>query len=228
MPSSNNSTTTWTTASSSLVSEYYPKKIFVSVSYSTTESQLRSFFGQYGQINYVSIPKHEDGKSKGMAFVGFRWHEDASEAIHLLHGAVLDRFTLHPQWARANKSTRTKKTTIGLSKGLVDNHKSADAQIAQVSLKKLRKAIMQARKAKKLTQRDLATAINEKPQVVGEYESGRAIPSSRMISKLERNLGVKLPRPVQAPPAEQKAEEKAGGAGAKGVGVTRGGPPKRR
>ncbi|KAK1746739.1 multiprotein-bridging factor 1 [Skeletonema marinoi] len=39
--------------------------------------------------------------------------------------------------------------------------------------KSLSKAIQQARMAKKMTQKDLATRINEKPQVVGEYESGK-------------------------------------------------------
>ena len=34
--------------------------------------------------------------------------------------------------------------------------------------------------------------INEKPQVVNEYESGRAIPNQQVISKLERAVGVKL------------------------------------
>jgi putative transcription factor len=41
--------------------------------------------------------------------------------------------------------------------------------------KSLSKAIMQARTAKKIT-KELATAINEKPQVVAEYESGKAFP----------------------------------------------------
>lgn len=40
----------------------------------------------------------------------------------------------------------------------------------------------------------LPQAINEKPQVVGEYESGKAIPNPQLISKLERALGVRLPR----------------------------------
>ena len=46
-------------------------------------------------------------------------------------------------------------------------------KIARVD-KSLSKAIMQARTAKKMTQKELATAINEKPQVVAEYESGKA------------------------------------------------------
>ena len=101
-------------------------------------------------------------------------------------------------------------------------------RIAKVD-KSLSKAIQQARMAKKMTQKELATAINEKPQVVGEYESGKAIPNPQIISKLERKLGCKLPRPgkSKAPP---KAAGAKGGAGGKtgGGGATRGGPPKRR
>ncbi|PON31491.1 Transcription regulator, DNA-binding [Parasponia andersonii] len=56
----------------------------------------------------------------------------------------------------------------------------------------LKKAIMQARMEKKLTQSQLAQIINEKPQVIQEYESGKAIPNQQIIPKLERSLGVKL------------------------------------
>jgi hypothetical protein len=34
--------------------------------------------------------------------------------------------------------------------------------------------------------------INEKPQIIQEYESGKAIPNQQIIGKLERALGVKL------------------------------------
>jgi putative transcription factor len=56
--------------------------------------------------------------------------------------------------------------------------------------KSLGQAIMKARMAKKLTQKQLATAINEKPQVVGQYEQGSAIPNPQIISKLERQVRV--------------------------------------
>ncbi|KAG7034903.1 Multiprotein-bridging factor 1b [Cucurbita argyrosperma subsp. argyrosperma] len=56
----------------------------------------------------------------------------------------------------------------------------------------LKKAIMQARMEKKLTQSQLAQLINEKPQVIQEYESGKAIPNQQIITKLERALGAKL------------------------------------
>jgi putative transcription factor len=51
---------------------------------------------------------------------------------------------------------------------------------------------MQARLEKKLTQAQLAQQINEKPQIIQEYESGKAIPNNQIIAKLERVLGVKL------------------------------------
>jgi len=89
--------------------------------------------------------------------------------------------------------------------------------------KALSKAIMEARMAKKMTQKDLATKINEKPQVVGEYESGKAIPNGQIIIKMEKVLGVKLPRLGKKPVAAKTAS-----AAAAKPGVVRGGPPKRR
>ena len=83
-----------------------------------------------------------------------------------------------------------------------------------------------------MTQKELATAINEKPQVVAEYESGKAIPNGQIIGKLERQLGVKLPRPGNKSSAPAKTGTTGtGGAVTKpgtGGGVVRGGPPKRR
>jgi putative transcription factor len=54
------------------------------------------------------------------------------------------------------------------------------------------KAIQTARMDKELTQKDLAQKINEKPSVIQDYESGKAIPSPQILSKMERSLGVKL------------------------------------
>ena len=46
-----------------------------------------------------------------------------------------------------------------------------------------------------MTQKALATAINEKPTVVQQYEQGKAIPNGQIISKMEKALGKRLPRP---------------------------------
>mmetsp|Transcript_5507 Transcript_5507/g.6403 ORF Transcript_5507/g.6403 Transcript_5507/m.6403 type:complete len:171 (-) Transcript_5507:203-715(-) len=90
--------------------------------------------------------------------------------------------------------------------------------------KNLSKAIMQARTALKLSQKDLATKVNAKPQIVAEYENGKAIPNPQVISKLERVLKTQLPRP-----GKSKAPKKEGvKGGTRKTSATRGGPPKRR
>lgn len=61
----------------------------------------------------------------------------------------------------------------------------ADASVS----KELRLAITQARNAKGLTQKQLATQLNMQPQVINEYESGKAIPNNQVIAKIERALG---------------------------------------
>merc|ERR1712066_1103466 len=55
-------------------------------------------------------------------------------------------------------------------------------------------ALQQARLAKKISQSALGTAINEKGTVINEYESGKAIPNGAIINKLNRSLGVRLPK----------------------------------
>ncbi|CAI5448749.1 unnamed protein product [Caenorhabditis angaria] len=56
----------------------------------------------------------------------------------------------------------------------------------------LGKVMQQARATKGWTQKDLSTQVNEKPQVVSEYESGKAVPNQQILAKMERALGVKL------------------------------------
>jgi putative transcription factor len=60
--------------------------------------------------------------------------------------------------------------------------------------KNLSQALVQARLAKKLTQAQLATSINERPQIIQQYESGQAMPNPQIINKLDRALGTHLPR----------------------------------
>lgn len=55
-------------------------------------------------------------------------------------------------------------------------------------------ALQQARLAKKMSQAALASAINEKQTVVNEYESGKAIPNGAILQKLNKALGVRLPK----------------------------------
>lgn len=54
------------------------------------------------------------------------------------------------------------------------------------------KLVQQARQAKNLSQKDLATQINEKPQVIQEIEQGRAVRNDAILCKVEKALGMKL------------------------------------
>lgn len=56
----------------------------------------------------------------------------------------------------------------------------------------IRQAIQKARLAKKMSQAELAKHINERVQVVQEYESGKAVPNQAVLAKMERVLDVKL------------------------------------
>lgn len=49
-----------------------------------------------------------------------------------------------------------------------------------------------ARLELKLSQKDVAQKINEKPSIIQDYEGGKAIPNPQILGKLERLLGVKL------------------------------------
>lgn len=77
------------------------------------------------------------------------------------------------------------------------------------------KAMQKARQDLNITQKDLGQKTNEKPQVIGDYESGRAIPSPQVLAKFEKILkvhlrGKNIGEPLLSP-SEKKAAEAAKG-----------------
>ncbi|VVT54019.1 uncharacterized protein SAPINGB_P003866 [Magnusiomyces paraingens] len=54
------------------------------------------------------------------------------------------------------------------------------------------RAMAKGRQEKNLTQKELAQRVNEKPNVINDYEAGRAVPNQQLLGKIERALGVKL------------------------------------
>ncbi len=56
----------------------------------------------------------------------------------------------------------------------------------------LKTNLINARQSKGWTQKELAQRINEKPNVISQYESGQAIPNNTVINKLEKALGTKI------------------------------------
>jgi putative transcription factor len=85
--------------------------------------------------------------------------------------------------AATNKQKTASKDTAKLDRETEELHHD------RVSLD-VGRIIMKVRSEMKLTQKELATKINEKPQVVNDYEAGRAIPNQQILGKLERTLGI--------------------------------------
>ena len=65
-------------------------KLYVgSLQYSTTESDLRTLFGEFGKINELTLAKDRyTGESKGFAFIEMKQNADADKAIKALNGTV--------------------------------------------------------------------------------------------------------------------------------------------
>ncbi|PHU14190.1 Multiprotein-bridging factor 1c [Capsicum chinense] len=90
-----------------------------------------------------------------------------------------------------------KKFNAGLNKKTtVVNAGKLDEATELAALEKVpvdvRQAIQKARIKKKMSQADLAKQINERTQVVAEYENGKAVPNQLVLGKMEKVLGVKL------------------------------------
>jgi len=57
-----------------------------------------------------------------------------------------------------------------------------------------KKALMNARIAKKMSQKDLAHKINVKPYIIAQYEQGSISPNYNVIHKIQNALQCKLPK----------------------------------
>ncbi|KAI1232003.1 hypothetical protein IHE44_0007047, partial [Lamprotornis superbus] len=97
------------------------------------------------------------------------------------------------KWAAGqNKQHFITKNTAKLDRETEELHHD------RVSLE-VGKVIQQGRQSKGLTQKDLATKINEKPQVIADYESGRAIPNNQVMGKIERAIEIEDLNPKRKP-----------------------------
>ena len=115
-----------------------------------------------------------------------------------------------------NEAIRTGQQVEGVRKQRVNQQHSGPSNYRQLAETNdvvptktighdFKMAMQKARTAAGLSQKDLATRVNEKQGVISDYESGRAIPNPGIISKIERVLGCHLPRPKKE--QRQKQEE---------------------
>ena len=75
-------------------------------------------------------------------------------------------------------------TTCGTKAIKIENETKHFAH-AKITLPMMKK-IQQARVNAGLTQKQLAQALNVKPQIIQSYENGKAIPFGRVIQKIEK------------------------------------------
>uniref|UniRef100_A0A0E0E3D3 HTH cro/C1-type domain-containing protein n=1 Tax=Oryza meridionalis TaxID=40149 RepID=A0A0E0E3D3_9ORYZ len=122
-----------------------------------------------------------------------------------------------------NQAMRTGASVETVRKAAAGTNKAAASGAAAAPARKLdestepaglgrvgaevRGAIQKARVAKGWSQAELAKRINERAQVVQEYESGKAVPVQAVLAKMERALEVKLRgKAVGAPAAPAGAK----------------------
>mmetsp|Transcript_35211 Transcript_35211/g.69024 ORF Transcript_35211/g.69024 Transcript_35211/m.69024 type:complete len:125 (+) Transcript_35211:55-429(+) len=92
------------------------------------------------------------------------------------------------------KGGTSKQTGAGVDiRKLEDEEGDGSMKLPTVSMD-LRLAIGQARQAKGLSQKDLASKLMIPAKTIQDYEAGKAIPNNALIAKIERTLGCKLPR----------------------------------
>lgn len=84
------------------------------------------------------------------------------------------------QNSHSQKSNKLENETESFS------HKKLDSNF--------KSTMQRARLACKISQKDLATKLNVKPQVITSYENGKCIPDNAFIARMERVLKCKLPR----------------------------------
>ena len=100
--------------------------------------------------------------------------------------------------APASAGSKAPPTSTGMSAAKLDADNESFKH-ATVSLD-VSKAIVAARVAKGLNQKQLAQALFLPVQAITEIEQGRAIPNGLVLSKIESALGIRLPRPGKPAP----------------------------
>ena len=116
----------------------------------------------------------------------------------------------HQDWKpvvlRKNISTTKKNTekVVSVSKNNTNNNYQGtgkkivddDGEVKKIPTvgMAIGKQISQARSAKKLSQKDLATQMNLPLQTIQQNENGKAVRNNGLLARLERKLGVKFVR----------------------------------
>ena len=80
------------------------------------------------------------------------------------------------------------------------NHKKVDKALSLL--------IRETRTKLRISQKDLAKSINEKPVVINQYENGTAIPNNQLIGRLENALNIFLRGKKKGEPKNNNQKKK--------------------
>lgn len=100
----------------------------------------------------------------------------------------------NPSTVNKSKKTVLKKKNPNSNKMSNDSKVKDDDEIKKIKKigKEIGIKIQQARAAKKLKQKDLANRLSVQSSLIQKYETGEAPYNGRMLSRIEKILGVKL------------------------------------
>lgn len=97
-------------------------------------------------------------------------------------------FVKHQKPSAKEKSETQRRVEAATHMSKLDNPDYVPPKPEKV----LGKALQQARMAKKMSQKDLATKLNVKPQLVQQWEAGKTPIPGNSIGLINRNLGINL------------------------------------
>ena len=90
-----------------------------------------------------------------------------------------------------SEKQRTNEAAVHMSKLESEDYRPPKPE------KVLGKALQQARTAKKMSQKDLATKLNTKQQSVQQWEAGKQVISGQYINSINKVLGINLKQLVK-------------------------------
>ncbi len=111
--------------------------------------------------------------------------------------------------AGANKKPTTQVPARKLEADITSIDEEPEKIVPKTITPQVARAIQTARTAKGWTQAQLAQKINQKPQIINEYEQGKGVFNNQVLASLERQLGVKLRGKDVGQPIEPKVKKPA-------------------
>lgn len=100
----------------------------------------------------------------------------------------------HQDWNTVTVSNRKNQKDTNKKTEKVQSQRSENLDVKLIPDTKFKTAMMQARVAAKVTQKDLANKMNLPITQIQKWENGKLIPNNKIIANISKALGCQLPR----------------------------------